>query len=110
MEQEIGYMQLHIHVYRKGELYAEFAINAYDECHIVKTELISSEYKTIVDPADKNKKVVQVIIKVLETNFTIAMLIPVHQSENWEAINQLEEYSVNFYCILGSSGYGATEN
>ena len=103
MEHDIGYMQVQMRLYRNDKLYEEFAINAFDECFCVKTELISSEHKAIEDPADENKKVVQVIIKVFDEDYTIAMLIPVHQSDKWEIIEPSEQYSVAFYCILGET-------
>lgn len=63
--------------------------------------MISSEHKAIADPIDENKKVVQVIIKVFDEDYTITMLIPVHQSDKWEIIKPSERYSIAFYCILG---------
>ena len=98
---DIGYMQVQMRLYRNDELYEEFAINAFDVCFCVKTPLVSSEHKAIEDPADENKKVVQVIIKVFDENYTITMLIPVHQSDKWEVIVVSDEYTIGFYCILG---------
>ena len=40
----------------------------FDECFCVKTKLISSEHKAIEDPIDKNKKAVQMIIKIYWTH------------------------------------------
>ena len=101
IEHDIGYMQVQMRLYRNDELYEEFAINAFDECFCVNTQLILSEHKTIEDPADENKKAVQVIIKVLDEDYTITMLIPVHQSDKWEVIVVSNEYTIGFYCILG---------
>lgn len=104
MNHEIGYMQVQMRLYLNGELYETFALNAFDECFCVKTDLISSEHKAIDDPDNESKKLVQVIIKVFQTKYTITLLIPVHQSEKWEFIQVSNDYSIAFYCILGELG------
>lgn len=101
MSNNIGYMQVQMRLLINGDIYDTFAINCFDECFSVKTDLISTEHKAIEDPADSAKKLVQVIIKVLKDDYTITMLIPVHQSDEWEMIKVTDQYSVIFYCILG---------
>lgn len=101
MENEVGYMQVHIRLYRNKLPYEEFVINTFDECFFVKTRLVSSEHKAIPDPQDDTKKVAQMIIKVDEDDYTFTLLIPIHQSKEWEITHISEEYSVGFYCILG---------
>lgn len=101
MTQDIGYMQVHIKVYRNKELYDEFTFNAHDGKHQTETVLVKSEFEAIDDPAGKVEKVVTLLAKVVEDNYTIAMLIPVQKSSEWE-INKISDiYTVAVYCILG---------
>jgi hypothetical protein len=102
MNQDIGYMQVHVKVYRNDSVYEEFAFNAYNEKHPFETDLVTYESQAIDDPAAQVEKVVTLLIKVRDDNYRIAMLIPVHQSEEWESTKISEEYIVMFYCIDGS--------
>jgi predicted polyphosphate/ATP-dependent NAD kinase len=110
MEHDIGYMQVHLKFYRKGRLLDEFAINTFDECFTVKTEHVISEHKAIADPANCYAKVAQIILKDLETDYTITLLVPFQQSEDWEVVTIPNEYSVGFYCIISESGENILHN
>ena len=101
MAPDIGYMQVHIKVYRNDDVYEEFAFNAYDEKSPLETDLVTYESQAIDDPAGGVEKVVTLLIKVSDDNYRIAMLIPVHQSEEWETSIISEQYTVMFYCIEG---------
>ena len=61
------------------------------------------QFEIIDDPAGQVDKLVTLLIKVAEDNYTIAMLIPVHQSDVWEVSEISDVYRVEFYCIEGSS-------
>ena len=99
MSQDIGYMQVHVKVYRDDSIYEEFAFNSYDEKYLLGTDLVTYESQAIDDPAGKVEKVVTLLIKVRDDDYTIAMLIPVHQSTEWESLVISERYEVMFYCI-----------
>ena len=100
-QENIGYMQAHIKIYKNNEPYDEFAFNAYDGKYQTETDLVRAEFEPIDDPAENVDKVVTLLIKVVQDNYAIAMLIPVHQSTEWE-INKISEvYTVAVYCILG---------
>ncbi len=101
--QDIGYMQVHIKLYRDEKLYDEFAFNAVDGKFQTKTDLVSAEFETIDDPAGLVDKVVPLLINVAKDDYTIAMLIPVHQSSEWETVVVSETYIVGFYCIQGNN-------
>lgn len=94
-------MQAHIKIYKNNGPYDEFAFNAYDGKYQIQTDLVRAEFEAIDDPAEKVDKVVTLLIKVAQDNYTIAMLIPVHQSSTWEINKISEEYTVAVYCILG---------
>lgn len=49
-EEDIGYMQAHIKIYKNNETYDEFAFNAYDGNFQTKTELVKAEFEAIDDP------------------------------------------------------------
>ena len=102
-QEDIGYMLAQIKIYKNSELYDEFAFNAYDGKYQTKTELIRAEFEAIDDPAGKVNKVVTLLIKVAEDNYSMAMLIPVHQSSEWEINKISEKYTVAVYCILGAN-------
>ncbi|GAA0213723.1 hypothetical protein GCM10009123_21170 [Kangiella japonica] len=95
-------MQVQIKVYRNERLYDEFAFNTHDEKYKTETELVRAEFEAIDDPAGKVDKVVSLLVNVNEDNYTIAMLIPVHQSSEWEVSRISENYTLAVYCILGS--------
>ena len=103
MTEDIGYMQVQLKLFRNDQLYVEFAFNAYDGKYQTVTDLIKSEFEIIDDPAGQVDKLVTLLIKVAEDNYTIAMLIPVHQSDVWEVSEISDVYRVEFYCIEGSS-------
>ena len=103
-QEDIDYMQAQIKIYSSNELYDEFAFNAYDGKYQVNTELVRAEFEAIDDPAGEVNKVVTLLLTVAEDNYTIAMLIPVHQSSGWEISRISEEYTVAVYCILGANG------
>lgn len=103
MALDIGYMQVHIKVYRNDEVYEEFAFNAYDDKSPLETDLVTYESQAIDDPAGEVEKVVTLLIRVREDDYRIAMLIPVHQSAEWESSIISEKYTVMFYCIEGGS-------
>lgn len=99
MSNDIGYMQVHIELYRNNELYDQFAFNAHDGKYQTNTELTHSEFETIDDPAELVEKLVTLLIKVAYDDYTIAMLIPVHKSTDWETTKISEVYTVRFFCI-----------
>ena len=99
-QEDIGYMQAQIKVYRNEVLYDEFAFNVFDGKYQTETELVRAEFEAIDDPAGQVDKVVTLLVKVAEDDYAIAMLIPVHQSSEWEINKISEEYTVAVYCIL----------
>jgi len=101
IQDDIGYMQAQIKIYKNNEPYDEFAFNAHDGKFETETGLVRAEFETIDDPAGEVNKVVTLLIKITDDNYTIAMLIPVHQSSEWEINNISEQYTVAVYCILG---------
>jgi malate/lactate dehydrogenase len=104
MEYDIGYMQVHLKIYRKSSLLDEFAINIFDQCFTMKREYVISEHKATVDPVNSHAKVAQIILKDLEVDYTVTIFIPFHQSEDWEVITISNEYSVVFYSIISELG------
>ncbi len=93
IKNEIGYMQVHIRLYKNSVLYDEFAFNVFDKKHQVKTNLVIVEFKA------NEEKCTELLVKILEDNYTISMLIPFHQSTEWEIVTISEEYVVGFYCL-----------
>ena len=102
MQRDIGSMQVQFRIYVEGGFYDEFAINAYDDWCLVNTDLLSCRFQTIDDPIDGKEKAVTAVIKLREYDYTITMLVPVHQSDQWEVSTISENYAVGFYCILGA--------
>ena len=102
MEIDIGYMQVHIRLYENDKLYEKFAINAFDGCYCVNTELISSHHAVVDDKAGVYDKIFEIILKVFASDYTILMHMPIHQSEKWEIIKINDTYTVAFFCNLGT--------
>jgi len=100
MSKNIGYMQVHIKIYKNKILYDEFAFNACDGKFQTETDLIKSEFEIINDPSEKVEKVVTLLAKIIKDNYTIALMIPVHSSSEWEIIEISEVYIMTVFCIL----------
>jgi len=97
----IGYMQVHLRLYKGGELYDTTAINAYRECYSTNTELINVEHQVVVDESKVHDLVHQVWVKVNESDMKFLLHIPIHKSDEWEQIVLDGNYTLGFYCILG---------
>ena len=93
------HMQVHVRLYKAGALYDEFAFNAVDGKYQTKTSLTSSTFESTDDPEGLVEKLVNLVIRVNDDDYSIAMLIPVHQSTEWEIVKISEVYTVGFYCI-----------
>ena len=97
--QNIGYMQVQFKFFENANPLPLFAINAFDEAHSVKTAHVSSEHQVIPDEAKIHEKILQAKLTVLESNYTIMMHTPIHQSKDWEHLGKFGKYDVYFYCI-----------
>jgi hypothetical protein len=104
MQHDIGYMQVHMRLYSNEKIYETFVINAFDGCYCIKTDLISSHHEVINDEAKVYDKIFQIKLEVFETDFTIMLHMPIHQSGDWEVIHVNDNYTVGFYCNLGDKG------
>ena len=106
---DVGYMQVHLRVYAKSELYDSFAINAEDGCYKLETNLVSSHHEIIDDPAKIGDKVFQINLKIFDTGSSITLHMPIHQSTEWEVVKGSEIYTIGFYCNLGELGRKVVE-
>lgn len=97
---DIGYMQVHFRVYANGELYDSFAINAKNGCYKLETNFISSNHEVIDDPVSSKKKIFQISLMIFETQSSIILHMPIHQSNEWEVIKGADIYTIGFYCNL----------
>jgi len=97
----IGYMQVHLRLYKDGELFDTTAINAYKECHRATTKFVEVEHQVVEDEAKVYDYVHQVWIKLLDSEAKFVLHIPIHQSDEWEVIQLDENFTLGFYCLLG---------
>ena len=99
---KIGYMQVQFKINKSQQAYDSFAINAYDECYFTDREKTSCHFQVIDDPAHIDDKVLKLELLLKETQYTIMMVMPVHQSEHWAYLgDHFEDYDVYYWCILG---------
>ncbi len=89
-------MQVHIRLYKNATIYEQWACDIYDDKYQITTDFITAEFQTI----EANGKCAEFIIKVKENDYTIALLIPFHQSDEWEIVTVSDEYVVGYYCLL----------
>ncbi|GAB2198359.1 hypothetical protein [Sessilibacter sp. MAH4] len=100
---EIGYMQVQFKIFKGGEEYDFFGVNAFDECFCIERDLISTQHQVVDDEAKVFEKIFQVKLVLKASNYTVMMHMPIHQSEEWELLGEYEGYEIYFYCILGET-------
>ena len=107
---QIGYMQVKFKILVDGKVYDDFAVNAFDECHIVDRELTYAHHQVLDDSAQVYEKIFQLELTFKETDYRVTMHMPIHASRNWEHLGEFGEYDIYFYCILGANNNDMTPN
>lgn len=100
-QEDIGFMQVQLKIYRNAEAYDFFAINAYEQKYCTETDKLTAEFEVLKDAGGVEGYCVSLVIKFKTDGATAVLLIPVHQSDEWEVVKPLSDYTIGFYCILG---------
>ncbi|WP_444933907.1 hypothetical protein [Microbulbifer sp. JTAC008] len=100
---EIGYMQVQFKIFKSGDEYDVFGINAFDECFCTERNMVSTQHQVVDDEAKVYEKIFQIKLVLKASNYIVMMHMPIHQSEEWEFLGEYEDYEIYFYCILGQN-------
>jgi len=101
MDNDIGFMQVHIRIYKYGEVYDSFAVNGFEQKYKVQTDKSTAEFQILRDAGEVEGFALSLLINFNEDGCSAALLIPVHESSEWEVVKPLDEYTIGFFCILG---------
>ena len=99
--ESIGYMQVHLRLYKNNEIYDTCAINAFNECYRAETQLISIEHQVVDDQSKIHEHIFQIRMEIPESDMTFLVHMPIHQSDEWEVMVLNDMYILGFYCTLG---------